>query len=37
MPDYSDIINEKRPDSKYPKMNSMNRAAQFAPFAALKE
>ena len=36
MPDYSDIINMERPDSKYPKMPPESRAAQFAPFAALK-
>ncbi len=37
MPDYSDLINLERPDSKYPKMSLLNRASQFAPFAALKE
>lgn len=39
MPDdisrYQDIINLSRPKSKRPKMSRMNRAAQFAPFAAL--
>lgn len=34
--DYSDIINLKRPVSKkHPKMKTSDRAAQFAPFAAL--
>lgn len=32
---YDDIINLDRPISKYPKMSLYNRAAQFAPFAAL--
>lgn len=34
--DYSDIINIKKPKSKHMPMNKMQRAAQFAPFAALK-
>lgn len=34
--DYSDIINIKKPKSKHIPMNKMQRAAQFAPFAALK-
>ena len=34
--DYKYIINLKRPESKkHPKMSDLNRAAQFAPFAAL--
>ena len=33
--DYSDIINLKRPISKYKKMTIESRSAQFAPFAAL--
>lgn len=32
---YKDIINLKRPPSKYPKMSIKDRAAQFAPFKAL--
>ena len=32
---YSDIIDLPRPDSKRAKMSIENRAAQFAPFAAL--
>ncbi len=33
---YDDIINLKHPTSKkHPCMDAMNRAAQFAPFAAL--
>ena len=32
---YDDIINLPRPDSKYPKMPRIDRAAQFSPFAAL--
>lgn len=32
---YDDIIELNRPNSKHPKMNRQNRAAQFAPFAAL--
>ena len=33
---YDDIINLKRPSySEYPKMSLHDRAAQFAPFAAL--
>lgn len=35
MKKYEDIINLKRPKSKHPKMTLTNRAAQFAPFAAL--
>ena len=35
--DYSDIMNMERPQfTKYKKMNILDRAAQFAPFAALK-
>ena len=34
---YGDIINRERPASKKPKMSIENRAAQFAPFAALTE
>ena len=34
--DYLDIISKKHPTSnKHPRMSNMNRAAQFAPFAAL--
>ena len=34
---YDDIINMKHPTSiNYPRMSMNNRAAQFAPFAALK-
>lgn len=34
--DYFDIISRKHPTSnKHPRMSNMNRAAQFAPFAAL--
>ncbi|MBR6451780.1 MAG: hypothetical protein IKS87_03675 [Lachnospiraceae bacterium] len=34
--DYNDIINLQHPTSKkHPRMDAMNRAAQFAPFAAL--
>lgn len=33
--DYSDIINIKRPDFKINKMSMQDRAAQFAPFAAV--
>ena len=34
--DYSDIIHLPRPESKnHPRMSMQNRAAQFAPFAAL--
>ena len=34
--DYFDIISMKHPTSnKHPRMSNMNRAAQFAPFAAL--
>ena len=34
--DYSDIINLEHPTSKrHPRMSMMQRAAQFAPFAAL--
>lgn len=33
---YDDVINRQHPTSKkYPRMSNMNRAAQFAPFAAL--
>ena len=32
---YDDIINLKRPVSKHPKMSLYQRAAQFAPYAAL--
>ena len=32
---YEDIINMERPVSKHPKMSMHDRAAQFAPFAAL--
>ncbi len=32
---YQDIINLKRPKSNHEKMSIINRAAQFAPFAAL--
>lgn len=32
---YDDIINLPRPESKYPRMPRVNRAAQFSPFAAL--
>ena len=32
---YGDIIYNERPASKKPKMSIENRAAQFAPFAAL--
>lgn len=36
MEDYSDIINLPHPVSKkHPQMSMMQRAAQFAPFAAL--
>lgn len=34
--DYSDIININKPKSKHIPMNKIQRAAQFAPFAALK-
>lgn len=33
---YDDIIDLKRPISRYPKMNKNSRAAQFMPFAALE-
>ncbi len=33
---YSDIISRSRPVSKHEKMSMNDRAAQFAPFAALK-
>lgn len=33
--DYSDIINMSRPKSNHPKMARLDRAAQFASFAAL--
>lgn len=33
---YDDIINLPRPASRHPKMSRKNRAAQFAPFAALR-
>ncbi|MBR6228422.1 MAG: hypothetical protein IKQ97_01640 [Eubacterium sp.] len=32
---YADIIDLPRPQSKRPRMSAENRAAQFAPFAAL--
>ena len=33
---YNDVINRQHPTSKkHPRMSNMNRAAQFAPFAAL--
>lgn len=32
---YKDIINLKRPKTKYKKMSRTNRSAQFAPFDAL--
>ncbi len=36
MEDYSDIINLEHPTSRrHPRMSGLNRAAQFAPFAAL--
>lgn len=36
MSDYSDIISLPHPDSRrYPRMARIDRAAQFAPFAAL--
>ena len=36
MGNYDDIINMEHPTSqKHPRMDVMNRAAQFAPFAAL--
>ena len=35
MSEYDDIINLERPYSKRKKMSIMDRAAQFAPFAAL--
>ncbi len=34
--DYSDIINISKPKSKHLPMTKLQRAAQFAPFAALK-
>ncbi len=34
--DYSDIIHLSRPPSNHPKMANIDRAAQFAPFAALQ-
>ena len=37
--DYSDIINLEHPEPdpvKHPRMSARDRAAQFAPFAALK-
>lgn len=33
---YDDIIHLSRPLSKYPPLSRENRAAQFAPFAALE-
>lgn len=36
MNDYEEIIGLPRPQSKYPRMSSQDRAAQFSPFAALK-
>lgn len=33
---YNDIINMERPKSKRPKMDLLNRAKIFAPFAALR-
>ena len=35
MKNYDDIINLERPESKFPKMDIIDRAAQFAPFQAL--
>ena len=35
MKNYDDIINLERPESKFPKMDITDRAAQFAPFQAL--
>lgn len=35
MSKYDDIINLNRPKSRYPKMSMLDRASQFAPFAAL--
>ena len=35
MEKYDDIINLKRPVSKYPKMSLYQRSAQFAPYSAL--
>ena len=35
MKNYDDIINLERPESKSPKMDIIDRAAQFAPFQAL--
>lgn len=32
---YDDLIDLPRPESRYPRMPRANRAAQFAPFAAL--
>ena len=36
MKSYNELIDLSRPESdRFPKMSKMNRAAQFAPFAAL--
>ena len=35
MKDYSDIIDLPRPEMRHPRMSREERAAQFAPFAAL--
>lgn len=35
MKNYDDIINLERPESKFPKMDIIDRVAQFAPFQAL--
>ena len=32
---YDDILNQRRPASRRPKMSALERAAQFSPFAAL--
>ena len=33
---YDDILNQRRPASRRPKMSALERAAQFSPFAAVK-